>query len=196
MRRCLLVVPSLLLLLSSCSDDGRGDVDATSSPAAPATSATPNTASAASDPITTGNATTSARPGTPKFEAIGLLAFAQHSSRVVYVDTPVRLFLNGDYVKTLNYPQVNKRKSYRVCAPGGGCDNAVTRLATVQMLSFRDRHSPCLDASAFMPARTGGTRQAVMQPRQSKPCEDNFAVQVWANDVGQMVAVNLVVRSP
>ena len=54
----------------------------------------------------------------------------------------------------------------------------------------------CLDTLAEEPTDTGGSQMVVLGVPEPRSCMDDFAVQIWYNDVGQITAVNLLFGSP
>jgi hypothetical protein len=132
------------------------------------------------------------------------LAYARGETDELPVDNPVRLYLGNEYQKTINAADIADRTSWNICAiyAERGCPppmSAVTELREAAgEPTVEDSLQPgfCLTRLAEPPTDTGGSQFVVLGASGISSCIDNFAVQIWSNDVGQITAVNLLLGAP
>jgi hypothetical protein len=135
----------------------------------------------------------------PRIAAM-FVAFATRTSSHLPVDTPVRLYLSNKYEKTIPAADVSQHSRWRLCDRYGDhpCPMSATDvIATTgaDRVIVRTAADPCLSTLASRAISAGGTRVVVLSPRHPTTCGNNFAVQIWSNDVGQITAVNLLLGS-
>jgi len=129
------------------------------------------------------------------------LAYARGQSDDLPVDTPVRLYLGNQYQKTIQ-PLRDGRQSWEVCAAGyaeRSCPMSAVEVlrSSEQMPTITPAASDtCFAAAGNDPTDTGGSTVVVLAPLNPFSCADDYAVQIWSNDVGQITAVNLLLGSP
>jgi hypothetical protein len=121
------------------------------------------------------------------------IAFARGVKDTLPVDTPVRLFQNETYVRTLSAAEVEDRASYRTC-DARPC--AFSALEVIRKVTEKPalRRSPyvktCLEAhTPVLTAGETGASASVLISDVDHPCD--WGVQLWINDVGQIVAIDL-----
>lgn len=186
--RPLLLLTVAVLTLASCSDDAPATVGAGEATASISPPVTPPRT-----PSPTATASSSPEPGTAEFAAQAFIRFATGQSTSLPVDTPVHLLLDGEPVKTLSESETTRSETYEVCRPDGdACASAVDLIATSPEAGLDKSGGRCIAPSMLTPRDTGGTSAAFIRPSSSASCATDYAVQVWTNDVGQLVAVNLV----
>jgi hypothetical protein len=123
------------------------------------------------------------------------------------VDTPVRLYLGHRYVRTLSSDRASDREAWSVCRPGyaaATCPfSAIDTLREYVDSRGRLRVTPppsrddpsCLALLGGPPKDTGGNHVIAIEP-EHKSCVDTFEIDVYSNDVGQIVAVDLLLGEP
>jgi hypothetical protein len=140
----------------------------------------------------------------PDPQGIGarFLAWADDTSRPgrLPIDTPVRLYLDNALVRTITSQQAGHASGWRVC-PGFSRACPESALFAAGMLDFRPDGAqlstsipasrPCLRTSGA-PTDTGGTQVEVLDGGPPQTCRDTYEVQLYSNDAGQLVAVNLL----
>jgi hypothetical protein len=137
----------------------------------------------------------------PPSIAARFLHYAWGESDTLPVDTPVRLYLGNQYKKTIQ-PLRDGRQSWEVCSSGyaeRSCPMSaleVVRGGPYRPDSATAPRMACFAAAGDPPTDTGGSTLAVLVPRKAKACYDDYVVQIWSNDVGQITAVNLLLGSP
>jgi hypothetical protein len=132
------------------------------------------------------------------------LAYARGETDELPVDTAVRLYLGNEYQKTINASDIADRTSWDLCAVYAerGCPppmSAVTVLREAAGEPSKEDSLPpdiCLNPLAELPPDTGGTQVVVLGATGISSCIDDFSVQIWSNDLGQITAVNLLLGSP
>lgn len=103
------------------------------------------------------------------------------------VDTQVTLYLDGRRVRSLDAARSADRDAY---ALRGVARSAVTSIRDADGVRLGDLGGRCLSRPST-PTDTGGSQVRVVRPRHAA-CADDFAVRVWSNDAGQLVAIDLV----
>jgi hypothetical protein len=140
------------------------------------------------------------RPQPPSIAA-RFLHYAWGESDALPVDTPVRLYLGNQYKKTIQ-PLRDGRQSWDVCTAGyaeRSCPMSALEVVNGGPYRPTEAAAPrkaCFAAAGNQPTDTGGSTMVVLVPRKAKACYDDYAVQIWSNDVGQITAVNLLLGSP
>jgi hypothetical protein len=133
------------------------------------------------------------------------LDFALGRSDSLPVDTPVKLYLGNRLITTISADQAPDRTAWRVCASygEGSCPfSAIETLARNGSHPLAWSNQPhrsdfCPDGlNPGPPHDTGGSYAVVLSIPEPQSCAQAFEVQVWVNDVAQIVAVNLLVGSP
>jgi hypothetical protein len=131
------------------------------------------------------------------------VAFARGESDVLPVDTPVRLYLGHRYFSTITANQVPDRTAWQMCSGLGprACRlSALTSIASYVDSGGGLRIEPpptggdpgfCLPTRAGPPRDTGGSHVVAIVPDPGS-CVPTFEVDVYYNDVGQIVAVDLL----
>jgi hypothetical protein len=130
--------------------------------------------------------------------------FARGESDSLPVDTPVGLYLGHQRVATIGDGDSSVRATWRVCrqyagrtCPFSALDTLASYDGPLRLADHLTAPSPCLATlSPDPPTHTGGSHVAEILPGGTTTCLDGFAVDVYYNDVGQIVAVDLVVAEP
>jgi hypothetical protein len=145
-----------------------------------------------------------AGPGQPDADASAIaarfLTYARGRSDSLPVDTPVRLYLGNAYQKTIR-PQQDGRAAWEMCAKHYAARTCpmspLAALADSPVLpAVTERPTGvCLAAWPDPPEDTGGSRSITLEPHDAD-CTQQYAVQIWFNDVGQITAVNLLLGEP
>lgn len=145
-------------------------------------------------------------PASPSLTRVaeGFLRFARDAIGSPPSDTPVELLLGHRPVATISGAEVLDPASWRVCTSFGGYAGRVCPFSAVEVLadhpgtvvttSAKPRHS-CLHADP-PPRRLAAYRSVVLTGAEEMSCMDYFAVQLFVNDVGQVIAVDLVLTEP
>jgi len=121
------------------------------------------------------------------------------------VDTPVELFVGGVRQRTIPAERAAERSSWQACPGDDGVDAALGCPVSV-LRPFRTYPGPiaatgeppahsCLRTTP-LPDRLDVYRSVTLTPDEERDCSSYFAVQLFVNDVGQIVAANLVVSEP
>lgn len=121
------------------------------------------------------------------------IAFARGTSEGPPVDTPVRLFQDQVLVRTLSAAEAGLRASYQRCGAQLCRFSAVQRIRDVLEVPAL-RRSPDVPACLAAPgteltAKETGGSTSVLVSDVDAPCA--WGVQLWINDVGQVVALDL-----
>jgi hypothetical protein len=134
--------------------------------------------------------------------AARFLAFARGDAEGIPADTPVDLYLGNRYEKTIAGVALSDRQEWEVCSSNaqGSCRpvSALRVLRDLEQMPVLTADPPrtCLVSREDEPTQTGGDSVGVLTHPNPATCADQFAVQIWANDVGQIVAVNLLLGRP
>lgn len=133
--------------------------------------------------------------------AARFLAYARGQADSISVDTPVRLYLGNQYKKTIR-PMSDGRRSWDVCTPGYAERSCpMSAVGVLRGFEYMPTITPaasdaCFAAAGSQPTDTGGSAMVALAPLNPVSCLDDYAVQIWSNDVGQITAVNLLLGSP
>jgi hypothetical protein len=143
-------------------------------------------------------------PAAPKGVARRFLEFARGQLDGIPADTPVDLYIGGVFVKRISSEDQSQRDAWQACPDGGSyagrtCPvSALTLLADHQgriaFVASEPAH-PC--AHPVDPPDSLRPYQTVtLTPQEDQDCTSYFAVQLFVNDVSQIVAVNVVMSEP
>ena len=130
-------------------------------------------------------------------------AFARGDIAALPADTPITLFLGGVRRGVVEEP--TDGPSWRVCPPGGSYAGRVCPFSAVEVVA--DWPGPlaitgdppshvCAHPTPFDARRNGGAAAVTITPDEELDCASYWAVQLAVNDVGQIVASNLVLAEP
>lgn len=204
---------TVLLLLSSCGDQTGAPIaepspreTASQSPAASPTA--PPTPSATASP--TASPSGSASPGTTvdlDEVARRFVLFARGRRTDVPTAALVGIYLGGQPVRTIPGADIDDRAQWEgLCPEDGGsyagrtCPFSVLaplRSGTGAVATTDEPAShPCADPTPMGPQFVGGTHRVTLVPDPAGTCVDWVAVELYVNDVAQVVAVNLVWAEP
>jgi hypothetical protein len=119
------------------------------------------------------------------------------------VDTPVELFVGGALQNVIPSGRINDPQEWRTCPEGGyaarSCPiSALTPFAHYPGPIAATTQAPvhlCVPAWK-LPERLNVYRSVTLTPDEGRDCTSYFAVQLFVNDVGQIVAVHLVLSDP
>ena len=123
------------------------------------------------------------------------------------VDTPVLLLLGGQPVRTISAREALEPSSWEGLCPTGAQGYAgrtcpfsvVAPLAqATQPITFSmdpAQHS-CAHPTPVTPAEVGAARLVTVVPDATANCLDYVGVELYVNDVGQIVAANVVWAEP
>ncbi|MFN8192750.1 MAG: PASTA domain-containing protein [Nocardioidaceae bacterium] len=148
-------------------------------------------------------------PASPELRDIGRLFvdYARGSESgpdSLPADTPVDFYIGGLLAKVVPSRQLADRSAWQGC-PGevsyAGRTCPVSLFAPflaypgpIAMTSQAPRH-PCV-RQRRLPAELGVYRSVTLTPDENSDCTSYFAVQLFVNEVHQIVAVNLVMSEP
>lgn len=120
-------------------------------------------------------------------------------------DTPVELFIGGELAKVVPSTRLTDRHAWATCPRSGlyaarGCPISVlvpfvNYSGPIAATRATPEH-PCLRTVAELPARLDAYRSVTLTPDEPRACTSYFAAQLFVNDVGQIVAVNLALSEP
>ncbi len=147
-------------------------------------------------------------PASPELQDIGRL-FLDYArdikpGRGIPADAPVDFYIGGRLAKVVPSARLTDRHSWRGC-PGGstyaGRECPISLFAPfvaypgpIAMSSQRPAH-PCLTRQR-LPSDLGAYCSVTLTPDENRDCTSYFAVQLFVNDVHQIVAINLAMSEP
>jgi hypothetical protein len=208
-----LVATALALGATSCgSEEGHAADSATSAPqtASPveSTEATP-VPTVVPAPVPTHTPTLLAPPTDEDLVRVGELfvRFAHgHQPYGPPVDTPVLLLVGGQPSKTITAREAVERSSWEgLCPDAGGYAGRSCPFSFLEPLanakepvaiSREPAQHPCAHPTPVTPAEVGGSRLVTLVPNPGAACPAYVAVELYVNDVGQIVAANLIWSEP
>lgn len=130
-------------------------------------------------------------------------AFARDGTAGLPADTPIALYLGGVRRGVAGRPA--DRTSWRICPPGSSYAGRVCPFSALDVVSDwpgplaitgRPPAHPCAHPTPFDARRAGGAVAVTLTPDEELDCTSYWAVQLAVNDVGQIVAANLVLAEP
>ncbi len=130
--------------------------------------------------------------------------FARDKSPGPPADTPVDLYVGGVLQRAIPSGDVSDRRQWRVCPGGiGYAARSCPISALVPFVEYpgpiaattRPPTHPCL-AATELPGSLEVYRAVTLTPDENRDCTSYFAVQLFVNDAGQIIAVNLVLSEP
>ena len=130
-------------------------------------------------------------------------AFARGDLAGLPADTPITLFLGG--VRRGVTQEPTDRSSWRLCPPANSYAGRVCPFSAVEVIS--DWPGPlaitsdppthtCAHPATFEARSVGGVATVTLTPDEELDCSSYWAVQLAVNDMGQVVASNLVLAEP
>ena len=132
------------------------------------------------------------------------LEFARGEVDAVPADNPIDLYIGGRFAKAIRSAEQNQREAWQACPAAGSyaahvCPvSALTQLGRwpgrVAITSAVPSH-PCANPSD-LPESVSSYRSVTLTPDADLDCVSYFAVQLVVDDVGQIVAVNVVWAEP
>jgi hypothetical protein len=157
-----------------------------------------------SDPTSASTAAGSVTGPDPDGIGHRFVDFARGNSDSLPIDTPVALYLGHQRVATTGDGDSSVRASWRVCrqyagriCPFSALDTLASYDGPLRLADHPATPAPCLATLVpTPPTDAGGTHVAVVLPAGTTTCLDGFEVDVYSNDVGQIVAVDLVLSEP
>lgn len=118
-------------------------------------------------------------------------------------DTSIDLYVGGELQKVIPASRINDRQEWRTCPEGG---YAARSCPISPLLPFANYPGPIEVTSQppahvcvpewRLPERLYVYRSVTLTPDESRDCTSYFAIQLFVNDVGQIVAANLVLSDP
>lgn len=131
--------------------------------------------------------------------------FARGNAEGPPADTPIILMLGGGRTKMLAGERQHRVRAWGSC-PGGGsyagwtCPINPVRLlrnpvGPLAYLAEPPDH-PCAHPQPATPAEVGASRSVSITPDEGRDCTSFWTVQLFVDDVGQVVAVNTVLSEP
>jgi hypothetical protein len=131
------------------------------------------------------------------------VAFARDDLPGPPADTPITLFLGG--VRRGIAEEPTDRSAWGVCPPAGSYAGRLCPFSALEVIS--DWPGPvaitgdppahaCAHTKPFDARRVGGVAAVTITPDEELDCASYWAVQLAVNDVGQGVAVDLVLAEP
>jgi hypothetical protein len=154
----------------------------------------------------------SAAPGDPAAPSADLqnvaerfLGFARGERDGVPADAPVDLYVGGVLVKTIPSDRQSDRRAWEGCPHGADFDagrdcpiSAIDALAEwpgeIAITTHPPRH-PCAHPTR-PPSSLSAYGSVTLTPDADLDCTNYVSVQLFVNDVAQIVAVNVVVSEP
>ncbi len=122
------------------------------------------------------------------------------------VDTPVLLLLGGQPVKTISARDAMERSSWEgLCPHPGGYAGRTCPFSFIEpiaeaispvTISMEPAQHPCAHPTPVTPAEVGGSRVVTLVPDPKADCTSYVGVELFVNDVGQIVAANVVWAEP
>jgi hypothetical protein len=122
------------------------------------------------------------------------------------VDTPVLLLVGGQPVTTISARAAVQRSSWEgLCPDAGGYAARTCPFSFLEPLadpaqpstvSLEPAQHSCAHPTPVTPAQVGGTRFVTLVPDPDAGCTGYVAVELFVNDVLQIVAANLVWSEP
>ena len=138
--------------------------------------------------------------------ASAFLEFAKGARTGLPVDTPVSLYLGNQLIRVLDDADAENRDAWDICPPAGGYAEATCPFSAIRTLrgGVDDYNvsgelpaaTPCPVELAPPPTNVGGSIVGSITNGSQQSCMDYAEVIVYANDVGQIVGVNLLLGSP
>ena len=213
------LVITAALLLTAPAVAGCGDQSATGRPSARSTATSTPTATPTPAPAPAPTRSPASHPPAPA-EVIapeldeGLVragrAFVSMARGArgagLPVDTPVTVLLGGTPAGDIAAADATTPEPWsRLCDERGegyaqrACPlSALLPLTETGSVTFSadPAREPCSRPHGLSPRDVGGTQRVTLLPRPHASCLDYAAVELYVNDVGQLVAVNLVLGSP
>jgi hypothetical protein len=131
--------------------------------------------------------------------------FARGRSATPPADTPVTLYLGGVEQKVVTHASWQRPRAWRLCPPGGGYAGRTCAFSAVD--TIRSHIGPlatttqapahaCAHPQPLSAADVGGRYSVTLTPGEPLDCTSWWAVQLFVNDVRQVVAVNTVWAEP
>lgn len=203
----LTVTLSALLSLTGCgSDDGPTTVEEPTSISPTASSpATPNPAPS-SEPPHSSESSSPAQPAVPGQRAAeAFRAFARGGSDLPPLADQVDLYLGNAFTGFVTRARAQQPKAWETCTEMGEYAGRACPLSPVEVLSGHRAvayaatpDSRCLKTYGPVPPdlRTLAHVAIVPAPGSVDSCIDDFAVQLFSNDAGELVAVSLLLGEP
>jgi hypothetical protein len=137
--------------------------------------------------------------------ATAFVRFARGVNAAPPADTPITLFLGGWRTKVIDGEAQLTRRPWASCPAGGSyagrtCPISPTRAIVdhygpLALLDQLPAHS-CTHPRAVTPGEVGATHSVTITPDEGLDCTSWWAVELFVNDVGQVVAVNTVLAEP
>jgi hypothetical protein len=158
-------------------------------------------------PVAAPDATATLPPASAGLTAVAeaFVRFARGEADSPPADTPIELLVAGRVAKTIGGAEVLDPANWRICGefelyagrtcPFSALDLVASSSRGVVVTSAAPSH-PCMHAPPPPSRLTNAYRTVTVTGRGSPTCVDYFAVQLFVNDVGQVVAVNLVMSEP
>lgn len=135
---------------------------------------------------------------------VGFARGAESGPDGIPADTPVQFYIGGRLAKVVRSTRLSDRHVWQGC-PGeigyAGRDCPVSLLepfveypGPIAMTTREPAHS-CVHGWK-LPADLGVYRSVTLTPDEDRDCTSYFAVELFVNDVHQIVAINLVMSEP
>jgi hypothetical protein len=113
----------------------------------------------------------------------------------------VRLYLGNKYIRTISAADAEDSIAWDECTAyaEASCPMSAVRVLgqyegnPAFTTALRDK---CLETLAGSPIEPDGSTSVVLGVPEPQSCMDDFAVQIFSNDAGQITAVNLLTGSP
>lgn len=137
--------------------------------------------------------------------ATAFVRFARGNTSAPPANTPITLLLGGWQTKVIDGEAQLMRRPWASCPAGGGyagrtCPinpirEIVDHYGPLALLAQLPAHS-CAHPRAVTPGQVGATHSVTITPDEGLDCTSWWAVELFVNDVGQVVAVNTVLAEP
>ena len=136
-----------------------------------------------------------------------LVRFARGELATPPADNPVRVYLGGRLLHTIPSAHLADRSQWEGLCPEGGsyaartCPFSVLRPmaeAAGRVMRFRTQRAehPCAHPTPLRPAEVGASLIVTVVPDPTGSCVDWVAVELFVNDLSQVVATNVVWAEP
>lgn len=132
------------------------------------------------------------------------LKFARGRLDGIPADAPVDMYIGGVLVKTISSEDQSQRDSWQACPDAGSyAGRACPVSALAPLAEHRGRIAftasepshPCAHPTE-PPESLRAYQTVTLTPAEDQDCTSYFAVQLFVNDVSQVVAVNVVMSEP
>lgn len=126
--------------------------------------------------------------------AAKFLAFARSERDRVPLGAQVKLFVGGELYNVIDHPEIRRNWTYSPCS-GVRCDVHVLPFDKTRSANMRtvDAMPSCIQSEqGLTPAAAGAVNSVVLTEPGPEACFAASGVQLWFDDAGRIVAINLL----